>query len=301
MRTIDGLRAGAAVVVLAITAGSAMAQQLETRGAYCNDNYFNSDGAGITGCMNFALHYGADALFDTGSGTYDTIGIGITGATPEQRSNAKTDPLESLGRITSWYGREFEAESFDYAIVARTGIEGGAADDLAINIHDALHDHFGVGTKGLTSTHDTRFIAGVSGWARKDYGLSDSGSWATSFTPYMHAALGNDVIEGGGGLMLSLQPSGEAKGLALLTPLNGAYAPTFGGDGIGLFAGVRGVALETLYGDHANHFIAEAGMTAQATLWDFAVIGASASCTTEPYDGAGKPDCKATLQAGGLF
>lgn len=40
---------------------------------------------------------------------------------------------------------------------------------------------------------------------------------------------------------------------------------------------------------------------ARVTLWKVAVFGASASCSTEPYYGAGKPDCKATLQAGGRF
>jgi hypothetical protein len=84
-------------------------------------------------------------------------------------------------------------------------------------------------------------------------------------------------------------------------PKNGAYAPTFGGDGIGIFAGVRGVALETLYDDHTNPVIAEAGVMGQMTFWDFAVVGISASCTTEPYDGADKADCKATLQMGALF
>lgn len=71
------IRPGLALAIgamLVVFAGSAGAQDIETRGAYCNDNYFNSDGAGITGCINLAVHFGAN-----------TAGIGIVGATPEQR------------------------------------------------------------------------------------------------------------------------------------------------------------------------------------------------------------------------
>jgi hypothetical protein len=68
-----------------------------------------------------------------------------------------------------------------------------------------------------------------------------------------------------------------------------------------LFGGVRGVAYEGLYEELANPFIAGAGVGAQTTLWDFWRVGAAASCTTEPYEAAGKPDCQLSFQMGGLF
>ncbi len=277
---------GAATMVLG---SAAFAQSLETRGGYCNDNYFGSDGAGISACLELAARYGAD-----------TVGVGLVGATPEQKGNAKSDPLDSLAKLGGWYARDLQYGSWDYQLSGRAGIYGGAADDLAEDIRDALHDLFGYGYKDLQSTTDTTFYGGVAGWARTEYALGDGGAWAGTLSPYVHAALGNDTIEAGGGLLLALQPSGE-ESLALLLPKNGAYAPTFGGDGVGLFVGLRGVAHEILYDDHTSPFIAEAGVIAQATFWDFAVVGASASCTTEPYDGADKADCKATLQMGGLF
>ncbi len=278
------------VAGLALGAVPAIAQEIETRGAYCNDGYFGSDGGGISGCMEFALRYGQSHG-----------GIGLFGVTPEQRGNGNTDPLEEIARLNAWYGQEFEADGLRYGLDGHLGLQGGVADDLALELQDLIHDLVGVGSKGLTSTHDTELTAGVSGWVRHDFGLSEPASWSTIFTPYGHAAIGNDTIEAGAGVMLALQPASETQGLALVMPKNGAYAPTFGGDGIGLFAGVRGVALETLYDDMTEPFIAEAGIMGQATLWDFLVLGASASCTNKPYDSAEKPDCKASLQMGGLF
>lgn len=293
MRIRPGL-ALAMVVMLASWASAAQAGDIETRGAYCNDNYFSSDGAGITGCINLAVHFGAD-----------TAGIGVVGATPEQKHVTKKtgskDPLDSLGRITAWYGREFNFSNIHFALDGRIGIEGGVADDVALAEHNFFHALFQTQSKKLKSNHDTTVIGGLSGWARRDFILDHPGGWAVDLAPFALGALGNDNIEAEGGVVLGLQPPGEMKGLALLTPLNGAYAPTFGGDGIGLFADARGVARDTLYGAHANPFIAEAGVVAQVTLWKVAVFGASASCTTEPYHGAGKADCKATLQAGGHF
>jgi hypothetical protein len=284
------VQAGALFAAFMAIAPESLAEGIETRGGYCNDSYFSSDGGGISACLEYAVHWDAN-----------TIGIGLFGATPELRSNLKgNDPLEEIARINAWYGREFESDRFHYAITGRAGIEGGAADDLAISLKEALHDLFGEGNAKLGSTHPTTFIGGVSGWGRGDFGLSE-GTWNASVTPYVHAALGNDVIEGGGGVMLSLQPSEETEGLALVLPKNGAYAPTFGGNGIGVFVAVRGVARETLYDDLANPLIAEAGIMAQVTVWDFAVAGISASCTTKPYDGSDREDCKATLQLGGLF
>ena len=276
---------------LTLAGGSAWAQEIETRGEYCNDSYFASDGAGISGCFNFALRYRTD-----------TIGIGLVGATPELRSNLNgTDPLEEIGRITGWYSREFETDALRYAVTGRIGLEGGVADDLALGLKEALHELFGFGNRNLQSTHDTTFIGGVSGWVRDDWVLSSSDSLNFVLSPYGHAALGNDTIEGGAGLMLAIQPTDVTEGLALVLPKTGAYAPTFGGDGFGLFAGVRGVARETLYDDLANPFLAELGVMGQITLWDFAVIGVSGSCTTYPYDGVDRPDCKASIQMGGLF
>jgi hypothetical protein len=119
--------------------------------------------------------------------------------------------------------------------------------------------------------------------------------------PYAHAALGLDVGEGGGGVMLALQPPGESRAMALLLPKNGAYAPTFGCDGIAIFGGVRGVAWDGLYEDLAKHFIAEVGAKAQATLFEFVVVGVAGSCTNKAYDGAPSADCKMYVQLGGLF
>ena len=276
--------------ILAIVPAPASAQEIETRGSYCNDNYYGSDGAGITACMEFALRFGTDV-----------IGIGIFGVSPEQKGHVTSDPLHDLARIQAWYGREYETDGFQYLLTARTGIEGGLADEIAIGMRDAAHELFGAGSKSLESTKPTTFIGGFSGWGRTELALSQSEAVKTLFTPYVHGSVGNDVVEVGGGLMLALQPASEAEGLGLLMPKSGAYAPTFGGDGIGVFAGVRAVAHETFYDDRTNPFIAEAGITGQMTWWDFAVIGLSASCTTKPYEGAGTADCKATFQAGGLF
>ena len=266
-------------------------QSLETRGDHCNDTYFNSDGGGITGCINFALRLDDDVL-----------GIGISGVEPEQFGSAKkTDPLQSLSRIDAWYGRNFDTPMFDSFVAARAGIEGGIADDIGRALQESVHQLVGENNHRIPSTHDTTFLAGVSGWGRKNYRLSESQNWKSAVAPYGHGALGNDTIEAGAGLMLSLQPASEPEPLALLLPKTGSYAPAFGGDGIGVFAGVRAVALETLYGDDNTALIAEAGVMAQATFFDFAVVGVSASCTNKPYDGAPTADCKSTFQLGGLF
>ncbi len=286
------LRAGAFAIVFLILAGPASAQSIETRGGHCNDGYFDSDGAGISGCLEYGFQYDNTHIF----------GLGMYGATPETKNGSGTDPLDEVARIVAWYGQEFETDNgIHYSIAGRAGIEGGLADDITLDVKEFFHDLLGFGNTNLVSTKETTFIGGVSGWGRKDMLISQSDAWTTSFTPYAHAALGNDTLEGGGGIMLSLQPAGESESLALLMPKNGAYAPTFGGDGLGVFAGVRGVAIETLYDTYTNHFLAEAGVTAQWTLWDAAVFGISGSCTTEPYDGADKADCKATFQMGGLF
>jgi hypothetical protein len=279
------------MALLTLGAAPAGAQDIETRGDHCNDTYFGSDGGGITGCLNFALRLNDDVL-----------GIGIVGAEPEQFGSAKkTDPLNSLSRITAWYGRSLDTPMFDTFLAVHGGIEGGVADDIGQDLQELFHDLVGENNRSTPSTKDTTFIAGLSGFARHDLDLSQSEAWKSALTSYGHATLGNDTIEAGAGLLLSLQPVDVVKPLALVLPKEGAYAPTFGGDGIGIFAGARAVALQTLYDDHANTFIAEAGITGQATLWDFAVIGVSASCATAPYDGADEADCRATFQAGGLF
>ncbi len=278
-------------LVLGSGISNSKADELETRGGHCNDTYFGSDGGGITGCLEYGLR-----LND------DVIGIGIFGAQQEQLGGgAKDDPLGSLSRINVWYGREIDATDFDSFVSVRAGIEGGIADDLGRELQNLFHQLVGENNHKVPSTHDDTLLAGVSGWARKDFVWSEGQDWMAAVAPYGHGALGNDTIEAGGGLMLSLQQSGETEPLALLLPRNGAYAPTFGGDGIGMFAGVRAVARETLYDGHSNAFLAEAGITAQATFFDFAVVGVSGSCTNKPYDGAPAADCKATFQMGGQF
>jgi hypothetical protein len=227
-------------------------------------------------------------------------GFGLYGVSPEQKHNQEDDPLEELARITAWYGESFERDGIDYFLAGRIGVQGGIADDLAISLKESLHDLFGFGSSGLESSHETIIVGGVAGTMRRDFALASAGTWETVLSPYAHAALGNDTLEAGGGLMLALQPAGN-EGLALVLPKNGAYAPTFGGDGIGLFGAVRGIARESFYEDLGYPFLAEAGAMAQTTLWNFVVLGASASCTSIPYDGAVELDCKATLQMGGLF
>jgi hypothetical protein len=289
---MNWLARGAALATGIFTlAGTTLAQEIETRGDHCNDTYFNSDGGGISGCINLALRFDENVM-----------GIGITGAEPEQFGKAKkTDPLDSLARISAWYGQTLDTPEFDSFLAVRGGIEGGVADDIGRDLQNLIHDLLGENRSNSKSTKDTTFFAGVSGYARRDYLLSDPGDWKTALTPYGHAALGSDTIEVGGGLLLSLQPADTLKPLALVLPKEGAYAPTFGGDGIGVFGGIRGIARQTLYGNYTRPFIAEAGATAQMTLWDFAVIGISGSCSTKPYDGAPDADCKATFQMGGLF
>ena len=259
-------------VVLLIGVPAVQAQQIETRGGSCNDAPFGSDGGGITACMDYALRY--DDMM---------AGIGIFGVTKDAKKAGK-DPLEAKGRIMSWVGRQGDMGGYDYAVSGRIGIEGGTADDIARSLKETIHDLFGAGNAKLVSENDTKFLGGVSGWVRTEYDLGGPGPWAMSLDPYAHAALGLDSVEGGAGLMLVFQPPAETRGLAPLMPKTGAYAPAFGGDGFGIFAGVRGVAYEGLYEDFAEPFLAEAGITAQVTLWDFAVIGAAASCTTPPYE-----------------
>jgi hypothetical protein len=175
------------------------------------------------------------------------------------------------------------------------------ADDLGIDLKDFFHNSFGFGNRTSKSQNGTKFIAGASGWARTELGRSDFGSWTGKVLPYGHGAVGLDTVEAGVGLMLALQPPDETTNLALLLPKNGAYAPVFGGDGIGIFGGVRAIAYEGLYEGHAEHFMAEAGAVAQATFFDFLRVGTSGSCTTPAYDTTDKADCKLSFQMGGLF
>ncbi|CAN5298815.1 hypothetical protein BH10PSE7_BH10PSE7_35690 [soil metagenome] len=288
---------GRALPIVSVLAGALLlfgvpavrAEGLETLGGHCNDAPFDSDGGGISGCIELAAHY-HDWVF----------GVGIVGVEPEQK-NGKSDKLDAKGRLVGWVGQDRMWGDFDYNIGVHGGIEGGAADDLAIDLRDFFHDLFGAGKKDLESNNDTQAIAGASGWIRTQYSFGDGAGWGLNLQPYAHAALGNDVVEGGAGLMLALQPGGDTRPMALLLPKNQAYAPTFGGDGIGIFAGVRGVAYDGLYEDDTEHFIAEAGVKAQATLFHRVVIGAAGSCTNKPYDGAPDNDCKAYFQLGGLF
>jgi len=279
------------IIAGALLTGSSVgsAEEIETLGSHCNDAPFGSDGGGISACIDLALRYG------------DTIaGIGIVGVTPEQTDN-NDDPLAEKARIAAWIGRQFERDGFDFAAAAHVGIEGGAADDLAIYVKEQIHRSLGFGNRALTSQNGTTPVAGVSGWIRTGYGVSESGAWAMGLSPYAHGALGLDTVEAGAGIMLTLQPRQEDKELALVLPKNGVYAPVYGGDGIGIFGGVRTVAHESLYEDLANPLLAEAGVTLQTTMFDFVRMGISASCTTDPYEGVTRPDCKMNFQLGGLF
>ena len=50
----------AAMLLLFAGISQAAGQSIETRGDHCNDTYFNSDGSGITGCINLALRLNGD-------------------------------------------------------------------------------------------------------------------------------------------------------------------------------------------------------------------------------------------------
>jgi hypothetical protein len=275
--------------VLLASPSAGLTQDIETLGSHCNDAPFGSDGGGISACIELAIRY--DDLI---------AGIGIFGVTPEQKNNDE-DPLEEKARIVAWFGREMNGAEYDYAFAFRAGLEGGAADDIAIYSKELVHEAFGFGNRKLVSQNDTSPIAGVSGWMRTDYEIAGSGTWSMDLAPYGHGAVGLDTVEAGTGVMLMLQPRSESKGLALLLPKTGAYAPVYGGDGIGIFAGVRAVAHEGFYEKRANRLVAEAGITAQATLFEFVRVGVSTSCTNPPYEGANSPDCKLNFQLGGLF
>jgi len=291
MRGFGGGTLFGALLVLSMPYSS-LAQEIETVGGHCNDEPFDSDGAGITGCFYGAIRY--NDFF---------AGIGTFAVTPELKNTRhfRNDPLEEKGRLTGWIGKIGEWNGYEYAYAGRVGLEGGVADDIGFDMREFFHELFGLGVHDLVSQNDTKFLAGVSGWMRTELDRIDAGTWDLRLLPYAHAAVGLDTVEAGAGFMFALQPDGESTNLALLLPKNGAYAPVFGGDGIGLFGGVRGIAYEGLYEELANPFIAEAGIVAQTTLWDFWRVGAAASCTTEPYEAAGKPDCQLSFQMGGLF
>jgi hypothetical protein len=267
-------------------------KDIETLGAHCNDAPFGSDGGGISGCIDLAARY-----------RDWSAGLSLTGVTPEQkiRGTFRNDPLEEKARFAAWVAKDWDWNSTEFGLSLRAGAEGGEADDVALAIKDQIHNWAGIGNRELYSHNSTEFIVGTSGWLRSEYELGGFKGWNVKALPYGHGTLGLDSVEAGGGLMLALQPAAELRNMALVLPKTAAYAVPFGGDGIAIFGGLRAVAHEGLYGKLANPIVAEAGITAQTTLFSHVRVGISASCTTQPYEGAHDPDCKMTFQLGGLF
>ncbi len=261
---------------------------VETLGIFGNDYSFDSDGGGVTESLELA------ARIDDWR-----TGIGLYVATPEllKKKCPNDDPLQELSRLSLWVGKRFAwLSSVDGLIGGRVGFEGGWADDLGFELQDFTRDITGKESRNLQSTMDGTGLIGLSAWARTQWWHRTSGNAQFSLIPYGHASLGNDTIEGGCGLMFSVQPDYETDLPWLMLPKNGSYAPMFGGDGVSLFAGARGIARESLYGDLHEPWIAEFGITGQKTIYGALKLGAGASCTTKPYTGAIAKDCKVDIR-----
>ena len=129
-----------AVSALCAGGSAVAAQDYETRSAHCNDAPFGSDGGGISGCLEYALRM--DDMF---------IGIGIFGVSPELKTSGgfRVDPLEEKARINLWAGRIGASDGFEYAYAGRAGIEGGLADDIALDLQEFVHELFDVGLRDL--------------------------------------------------------------------------------------------------------------------------------------------------------
>ena len=183
----------------------------------------------------------------------------------------------------------------------RFGAHGGFVDDFTHDVRKALHDVFGSNTRAQRGNHALKGIIGASGHLWDTYDLGRAAGTKAVLTPYVHASLGTDNVEGGGGVMLGFQPTYAGRPLPLMEPQSGAYAPFFGDDGLGFFLAVRGVAHDSLYASRAKHVLGEAGFVAQFTVADVMRATVLASCTTKPYDGALDPDCKATVRIGILW
>jgi hypothetical protein len=257
-------------------------------GVFGNDTFFDSDGSGVTGSLELAARIDAWRT-----------GIGLYVATPEllKEKRPNDDPLAEISRLTLWVGRNFQwLPEMDVHIGGRLGAEGGKVDDLGFGMQDLAHEVIDKGSRDLESTTGTTALVGVSGWTRFRGWDRATGNARFSLFPYGHASLGNDTVEAGCGLMLSVQPDYETEPPWLMLPKNGSYAPMFGGDGVSIYAGGRGVAHESLYDDLREPWVGEFGIVGQKTVYGAWKIGAGASCTTKPYKGAVSNDCKVDLR-----
>ncbi|MEM7424979.1 MAG: hypothetical protein AAF441_02720 [Pseudomonadota bacterium] len=265
----------------------------ESFGAFCNDVYFGSDGGGIGGCIDMAARLSNDWHF----------ALGVFQAGPESKSSSRyaQDPLTDRGRLALRAGKRLSTPWFEAIAAVRLGGEGGFIDDLTYDVRKELHGAFGMGTRPQRGDHGLDGIIGVSGHIWKDIALDEHGGVKSVLSPYAHGSAGTDNTEAGAGFMLGFQPGYAYAPIAKAEPQTGTYVPFFGGDGFGIFAAVRGVGHDTLYGGRARHFLAEAGISAQVTVSDMVRSTVLASCTTRPYDGAHASDCKATLRIGILY
>ncbi len=262
---------------------------------HCNDVLFDSDGGGVSACIEANYRYNEWQF-----------GYGLYGVTPELKNGGITgDNLEDLARFTVGLGQLKQTPWGDYSYQGRIGLEGGLIDDIAGDLQKAVHNLFGVGFRNLVKTHKTRFIGGVAGWARVNAFVHNDNRLAIKLQPYIHASIGLDTVEAGGGFLLAFQPNSATKSLGLLLPKNGSYLATFGGDGFGIFGAARVVARETLYSGPTDNMrkpvVVEFGTVAQYTAFDKVKLGWSASCTSKAYKGVPKADCKTEARIGYVF
>ena len=263
-------------------------QIFEIMTTHCNDVLFNSDGGGVTACVEASYRYNE---WQFGYGLYGATAERIGGGTPG-------DNLRDLARFTVGLGQLKQKSWGDYALQGHVGLEGGIIDKWSKKLQKATHKIFGAGYHAPISTKKTTFVGGVSGWARADGLQFKDNRLALKFQPYSHAALGLDTIEAGVGFLIAFQPLSATQNMALQMPKNGAYLAPIGGDGIGMFAAARVVARETLYSGLRKPAILEFGTVTQYTAFDMVKLGWSASCTTKPYKGAPKADCKTEIRIG---
>jgi hypothetical protein len=227
------------------------------------------------------------------------FGLGGYLVTPEMHGSKapNDDPVVEFGRLNMWIGKTIKwREATQFHLSGRLGMEGGVIDDIGFELMDAVHDLSGKQTIDLESQNETQGIVGAAIWTQTKLAHWHMASALCRLTPYGHASLGTDTIEGGGGLKVEMLYNRGNESLPLQLPINGSYPPAFGGDGIGLYAGGRGVVHETLYDGKQTPFIGEIGVVGQATLFRRLGMGVAISCTNKPYDGAVSSDCKSVFR-----